>query len=450
MTPRKLWVTFGREGNGGATRDESGLVDPPMRASHRRRARACVRSTFDRRVDMSARTAHADVAEAWPTRPQRDFDASMRCGICGDFYEMPVSFRGCHHAFCSDCVRRALPVMEKCPTCREPAEERDLLPNKALEHAVECYKRVRDELLGTTLAERDARARGEREGTMTTTTTGRMGSSARVRTVDQLDEPSRPVIERDDEFVEEDDDDEEDAEHDAIVLDAEEEEFANCPVCDSKILIVNMNVHLNSCLVKNERLSSPGRQQSKRARTAATASETVPKRLPKLAYHVFALNKLREMCKNVGLNSSGDKKQLEVRHKEFTTRVNSIIEYGRVPDLPAIAREVNREEQRKHCAGAKARIFNTMATSKEKATATSVKTCDATFARLIEEVRNRQRSKNGDVQPKKNVPVEKLTIDDHDDDDGNGEDDWHDEEILPLSQMAPRYVPTDDDEDNAN
>ena len=39
---------------------------------------------------------------------------------------------------------------------------------------------------------------------MTTTTTGRMGSSARVRTVDQLDEPSRPVIERDDEFVEED------------------------------------------------------------------------------------------------------------------------------------------------------------------------------------------------------------------------------------------------------
>ena len=88
--------------------------------------------------------------------------------------------------------------------------------------------------------------------------------------------------------------------------------------------------------------------------------------------------------------------------------------------------------------------------SKEKATATSVKTCDATFARLIEEVRNRQRSKNGDVQPKKNVPVEKLTIDDHDDDDGNGEDDWHDEEILPLSQMAPRYVPTDDDEDNAN
>ena len=116
---------------------------------------------------------------------------------------------------------------------------------------------------------------------------------------------------------------------------------------------------------------------------------------------MFALNKLREMCKNVGLNSSGDKKRLEVRHKEFTTRVNSIIEYGRVPDLPH--REVNREEQRKHCAGAKARIFNTMATSKEKATATSVKTCDATFARLIEEVRNRQRSKNGGVQPKKSV-----------------------------------------------
>ena len=445
VTLRKLWVNFGQKGNGALTTSQVSSTDFPRHVASRARA------SVDRRVDMDAR-AHADVAEAWPTRPQRDFDASMRCGICGDFYELPVSFRGCHHAFCSDCVRRALPVMEKCPTCREPAEERDLVPNKALEHAVECYKRVRDELLGTTLAARDARARGDREGT--TTTVGRTGSSAHARSLIEADEPSRPVIERDDEFVDDDDDDDDDDdendddENDAIVLDAEEEEFANCPVCDSKILIKNMNVHLNSCLVKNERLSSPGRQQGKRARTAATAtaSETVPKRLPKLAYHVFALNKLREMCKNVGLNSSGDKKQLEVRHKEFTTRVNSIIEYGRVPDLPAIAREVNREEQRKNCAGAKARIFNTMATTKEKATATSVKTCDATFARLIEEVRNRQRSKNGDVQPKKNVPVEQFTIDDDDDDDDDG---WHDEEILPLSQMAPRYVPTDDDDDNA-
>ena len=198
VTLRKLWVNFGQKGNGALTTSQVSSTDFPRHVASRARA------SVDRRVDMDAR-AHADVAEAWPTRPQRDFDASMRCGICGDFYELPVSFRGCHHAFCSDCVRRALPVMEKCPTCREPAEERDLVPNKALEHAVECYKRVRDELLGTTLAARDARARGDREGT--TTTVGRTGSSAHARSLIEADEPSRPVIERDDEFVDDDDDD---------------------------------------------------------------------------------------------------------------------------------------------------------------------------------------------------------------------------------------------------
>ena len=169
------------------------------------------------------------------------------------------------------------------------------------------------------------------------------------------------------------------------------------------------------------------------------------------------MNKIRELCKKEGLASNGDKKMLEARHKEFTTRVNSIIGYGRVPDLPAIAREVNREEARKVGAGAKARMFNTVATSREKATAAAAKTSDATFARLIEEVRSRQKAAKEEASGEtQTTEVISIGTDDENKTSALGaksspttseDEDWHDEEILPLSQAAPRWVPTDDEDE---
>ena len=411
----------------------------------------------------SAKPKHSDVAEAWPTVPQRDFDASLRCAICAEFYAMPVTFRACQHAFCSDCARRSLPTMHKCPTCREPAEESDLVPAKALEEVVERFKKIRDELLDAALTARTAAA--------TKTSERRAERTSRAKV-------ARPVIEQADEF--EDDG--------AIVLDDGSDDDGNgndasdsatdgglgtsptahrrdgsdnvaCPVCCAQVPSREINSHLNSCLVRNEPLSSPGGGGAKkRARSVEeTTSTALTRRLPKLAYHVFTLNKIRELCKKEGLASNGDKKMLEARHKEFTTRVNSIIGYGRVPDLPAIAREVNREEARKVGAGAKARMFNTVATSREKATAAAAKTSDATFARLIEEVRSRQKAAKEDASGEtQTTEVISIGTDDENKTSALGgksspttseDEDWHDEEILPLSQAAPRWVPTDDEDE---
>lgn len=386
-----------------------------------------------------AAVKHLDIAEAWPSPALRDFDAAMRCAICGELFSLPASLRRCGHCFCSDCARRTLPVTEKCPHCREPAREVDLVANKALEQVVEAFKSVREELLDAVTRTRRAPGGGAEERR-------NMPSTSSRRHV-------QPVIERVDEYADDEDPttaEQEDSDSGPIILDddggpavATDARTAPCPVCNAGIQIGLMNSHLNVCLVRQEVLSSPGgpggesRQKKQRVDgDSGSGPSAEVKKLPKLAYHVFGVAKLREMCKSVGLAANGDKKQLEARHKEFTTRVNSIIDYGRVPDQSAIAREVNREEARRVGAGAKARMFGFSAQTKEKEAENS----NAIFAKLIEEVRNRSKRKDEDA----------TTVirneDEYDVNEDAGE--VSEDEILPLSQAAPRYVPTDDDVDD--
>ena len=382
-----------------------------------------------------------DVPEAWPTPAQRAFDSSVRCAICGDLFAMPVSFRACAHTFCSDCIRRALPVMGKCPQCRESALESDLIPNKALDHAVRCFKDARGEMLDAALRRGD-----------TTTTSGR-----RVRPQRQQPTLRKNTTTSNNDNGKDDDDggdnvvtlllsESESDQYDGVEPTPPSTTSAPCPVCNTHVSLSLMNAHLNTCLVKNEALSSPARKRKTPPSSTANSPQQPHqvKKLPKLAYHVFPVTKLREMCKKEGLNSSGDKKQLEMRHKEFTTRVNGIVEYGRVPDFAAIAREVNREEARKAGAGAKARMFNTVATNREKAAADAARTDNETFARLIEEVRSRQQKqvrRQSSEPPPNNDDVEE-----DDNEDGDEEDD--DFEVLPLSQAQPKYVTSSDDDDD--
>jgi E3 ubiquitin-protein ligase RAD18 len=340
--------------------------------------------------------------------------------------------------------------MEKCPQCREPGRESDLVPNKALELAVQCFKAVRAELLDAIVV----------NTTTTNTTTTQKKKKKRAAPVDVV---TLLEEEEEEEEIEEvarggssssssssrDNDQQQQQQQ-------QQNQSAPCPVCNVSVSVKLMNAHLNTCLVKSEQLSSPTTKKKKLQQSAPSMTTSSSLRLPKLAYHVFTLTKLREMCKSAGLNATGDKKQLETRHREFTARVNGVVDYGRIPDRAAIAREVNREEARKIGAGAKARIFNIAAAAAGAATTnTTTSTSDATFARLIEEVRSRQQQ--GTIKKKipaaaavKPPPSETMIIDDefeggfHDDNDDD--DDWCDEEVLPLSQAAPRYVPSSDDE----
>jgi len=385
------------------------------------------------RAMASVDSHDVDVPESWPTSAMRALDAALRCAICGDIFALPVSVKTCAHAFCSDCIRRALRSRETCPSCRESARESDLVPNKALEHVARCFKDARREMLDAVRSSRAVTA----TATATTAAAAAAATAAGTRTKTGTKTPkddgtgtrlgNRDVVLMLSESESESED---------VCVERPSTATAPCPVCNAHVSMRLMNTHLNACLVKNETLSSP----AKKVPTKVTScEEKIMKKLPKLAYHVFQATKLRDMCKKEGLNASGDKKQLEARHKEFTTRVNSIIEYGRVPDLPAIAREVNREEARKAGAGAKARMFNTTATTKEKAAVDAARTDNETFARLIEEVRARQKRRRNSGETEAPPRVE-------DADDWFDDDDDDDDDVLPLSQVQPKYVTSDDDE----
>lgn len=85
------------------------------------------------------------------------FDQSMRCKICKEFMNVPVSLP-CLHSFCSECVRsyfkRKLNSMKRgdihCPQCHCKVKtphsndyEKAITPNKELEGMLDLYKQIR-------------------------------------------------------------------------------------------------------------------------------------------------------------------------------------------------------------------------------------------------------------------------------------------------------------------
>lgn len=101
-----------------------------------------------------------DSPDVWggSLRALRAVEESLRCGICGDLFEGPVSLVKCAHAYCSLCIRQALNFRQDCPTCREEATHGDLLPNRALGATVDAFRAARANLLAVSRAHEAALA----------------------------------------------------------------------------------------------------------------------------------------------------------------------------------------------------------------------------------------------------------------------------------------------------
>ena len=89
----------------------------------------------------------------------RDLEHELRCGICHEFYRVPVSVQPCQHTFCSTCIHsrltaglRSTQSKAKCPTCRTVlnhagrAFEKCLAPNHTVAAIVKTFRAVREEL----------------------------------------------------------------------------------------------------------------------------------------------------------------------------------------------------------------------------------------------------------------------------------------------------------------
>jgi len=84
-----------------------------------------------------------------------EFDQSMRCQICCDFFRAPVSVPNCHHTFCSEClsnhIRAGLTSSKRfasCPICRQRIEPNSKnIPNRNVEEMIQKFGCIRNKLL---------------------------------------------------------------------------------------------------------------------------------------------------------------------------------------------------------------------------------------------------------------------------------------------------------------
>ncbi|KAH7927065.1 hypothetical protein BV22DRAFT_1032192 [Leucogyrophana mollusca] len=82
----------------------------------------------------------------FPTPDLRQLDASVRCTICGELYDAPVTL-SCGHCFCSLCIREHIVKEPECPSCRKPTNEGQFRINPALEEVIAAWKTVRPNVL---------------------------------------------------------------------------------------------------------------------------------------------------------------------------------------------------------------------------------------------------------------------------------------------------------------
>ncbi|KAI8802956.1 hypothetical protein BJ742DRAFT_831462 [Cladochytrium replicatum] len=103
-----------------------------------------------------------DAAEDWTDihddlAPLADFERSLRCAICGEFYRDPVTAEfagGCPHNFCSFCCRQQMGQLGlnhmRCPQCKAELKDTvNLKKNRALASVVNEFVGHRPKLLAT-------------------------------------------------------------------------------------------------------------------------------------------------------------------------------------------------------------------------------------------------------------------------------------------------------------
>ncbi|PIL30564.1 transcription factor [Ganoderma sinense ZZ0214-1] len=314
-------------------------------------------------------TDSTDFPDDATTPGLRSFDDALRCGICRDFYDAPVSL-ACGHCFCSACIRSALPEKAQCPTCRKEASESQLRRVVAVESAVHAWKAARDLILRFALEEERRKSRPVLPSLSQTRKSSngnhseRLGQKRRRR-----DSPLPPSS--DDEIV-------------AIPSSPAPSgsstpdisslpDLVECPVCQKDVLSSKINMHLDSSCKKylfegstptgsntgaesskskqkqqwshlfpgskgkNVPAKAKDRDQSKtktkgkgKGKSRATPDVDVTdeslEHLPKVAYDIHPRQRISEMLAESGLPTHGDKNALARRHARWLVLYNANID----------------------------------------------------------------------------------------------------------------------------
>ena len=81
----------------------------------------------------------------------KEIENTLKCLICQGWLNAPVSPKRCGHTFCSLCIRSAITQRQSkggnvhpiCPICRDPIDQRDLVPNRSMADLVDKFRGLR-------------------------------------------------------------------------------------------------------------------------------------------------------------------------------------------------------------------------------------------------------------------------------------------------------------------
>ncbi|XP_048462382.1 E3 ubiquitin-protein ligase RAD18 isoform X3 [Rhincodon typus] len=178
----------------------------------------------------------------------------------------------------------------------------------------------------------------------------------------------------------------------------------NCPVCAVAIPENNINKHLDSCLIREEKKESLQRSVNQR------------KLLPKLVYNLLSERDLRKKLKECGLSTQGTKAQMVKRHQTYVQIYNSQCDSLNPRPASEIAREIERNEKTQAQLESKA-SENIMKFTKDQSEEEidevhkeyRIKHCKE-FQQLVAEVRNKWKTKGTKMKKDKDVEEQCPTI----------------------------------------
>ncbi|PAV23316.1 dna repair [Pyrrhoderma noxium] len=277
----------------------------------------------------------------------RKIDESLRCRICGEIFDAPMTLQ-CGHSFCSVCVRRSLRDRKECPQCRNPAEEIHLMKIVQLEELGHSWRVAREFMLKqisetsrlTKLLEETQRnlerprkrRRVGKEGPDSHDSPSPMGSRRKDRSL-YLDDSSEIAMEDIEsrsplECIPSSDVEENEPE---IQLDQD----VQCPLCSKLVKLKLVNPHIDSGCERYIITSELNRPQSSSKSAWSNVFDSHAKkgrdkrldeyseRLPKQNYSVVKDKRLRELLADYQLATTGSREQLIARHSQFVLLFNA-------------------------------------------------------------------------------------------------------------------------------
>ncbi|KAI6007833.1 hypothetical protein EDC04DRAFT_2582702 [Pisolithus marmoratus] len=333
----------------------------------------------------------------FPTNELRQLDASLRCTICGEFYDAPVTL-GCGHCFCSLHIVRET----ECPNCRKPTAEAHFRLNPVLEEAVEAptvlrlwkeeqrhidsYSHIDIQKTPTrtrlpnnnNTVKRKRRARSESSDSEIVYVAGPSNSKASSEVVDSSPAPvnsRRPSKRRDTEPSS--DAGEEELERELASADS----LIDCPICGRLVEYQLINRHIDGPDCRSGKAAPKsnaqapnfgardqwskilGKGSSKKGKSKESSlarvdlstrpgsdSGDVMERLPKASYAVLKDKVLRDLLLSQKLPTTGDRNTWIARHQRWVMMYNANLDKseGNRKGLIELRNELKKwEEDRK-------------------------------------------------------------------------------------------------------